>query len=161
MVGDLDVTAQVRLDSEQHLAEAQWHVKTGELILAELVRQLPPHPLVPVSGRLNAEVWGEWQQGSPQVMQGVLDLRDAQLSSHSGPLMIDHLNSRFNFQFTQRKDWRLDLSDVMVEYAGDQWQSERFSLARNLSQDLGLWVSSDYLELEYPVAADAKNHCEL
>ncbi|MFC1701606.1 YhdP family protein [Pseudomonadota bacterium] len=151
VIGDLDATAQVRLDSEQHLAEAQWHVKTGELILAELVRQLPPHPLVPVSGSLNAEVWGEWQQGSPQLMQGVFDLREAQLSSHSGPLTIDHLNSRFNFQFVQRKDWRLDLSEVVVEYAGDQWQSERFSLARNLPQNLGLWVSSDFLELEFPL----------
>jgi len=151
VVGDLDVTAHVRLDSEQHLAEAQWHVKTGELILEELVRQLPSHPLVPAAGRVNAEVWGEWQQGSPQEMQGVLDLRDAQLSSQTGPLIIDHLNSRFNFKFTERKNWRLDLSDALIGYAGEEWQSERFSVARNLPQDLGLWVSSDYLELEYPL----------
>ena len=151
VVGDLDVTAQVRLDSEQHLAEAQWHVKTGELILEELVRQLPSHPLVPVAGRVNAEVWGEWQQGSPQEMQGVLDLRDAQLSSQTGPLIVDHLNSKFNFQFTERKNWRLDLSGASLVYAGEEWQSERFSVVRNLSQDLGLWVSSDYLELEYPL----------
>ena len=151
VVGDLDATAQVRLDSEQHLAEAQWHIKTGELILSELVRQLPSHPLVPVSGKLNAEVWGEWQSGRPQFMQGVFDVRDAQLSSQTGPLIVDHLNSRFNFRFTQRKDWRLDLSDSTVTYAGDDWQSERFSVARNLSQDLGLWVSADYLELEFPL----------
>ena len=151
VVGDLDATAQISLNSEQRVTQAQWHVKTGELLLAELVRQLPPHPLVPVSGRLNAEVWGEWQQGSPQQMQGVLDLRNAQLSSQTGPLNIDHLNSLFNFRFTQRKDWQFDLSDVTVEYAGDEWRSERFSVARNLPQDLGLWVSSDYLELEFPL----------
>ncbi len=151
VVGDLDATATVRLDSEQHLAEARWHVKTGELILEELVRQLPSHPLVPVAGRVNAEVWGEWQQGSPQEMQGVLDLRDAQLSSQTGPLIVDHLNSRFNFRFTERKNWRLDLSGASIIYAGEEWQSERFSVARNLPQDLGLWVSSDYLELEYPL----------
>ena len=151
VVGDLDATAQIRLDSEQHVAKALWHVKTGELILAELVRQLPPHPLVPVSGKVNAEVWGEWQLGSPQEMQGVLDLRDAQLSSQTGPLILEHLNSRFNFQFTTRKNWRLDLSDLAVEYAGEEWQSERLSLARNLSQDLALWVSTDYLQLEFPL----------
>ena len=151
IVGDLDAIVQVKLDSEQHLAEASWHVKTGELMLAELVRQLPPHPLIPVSGRLNAEIWGAWQLGSPQEMQGVLDLRDAQLSSQSGPLIIDHLNSRFNFQFTQRKDWRLDLSDLTVEYAGVEWHSRRFSLARNLPQNLGLWISADYVELDYPL----------
>jgi len=151
VMGDLDATAKVRLDSEQHLVEAHWHVKTGELILEELVRQLPHHPLVPVAGRLNAEVWGEWQLGSPQEMQGVFDLRDAQLSSLTGPLIVDHLNSLFNFRFTQRKNWRLDLSDTSVVYAGDEWSSERFSVARNLPEDLGLWVSSDYLELEFPL----------
>lgn len=151
VVGDLDATAQVRLDSDQQPAEAHWHIKTGELILAELVRQLPHHPLVPVSGRLNAEVWGEWQQDSPQQMEGVFDLRDAQLSSLTGPLKVDHLNSLFNFRFTQRKNWRLDLSDTSVVYAGNEWSSERFSVARNLSEDLGLWVSSDYLELEFPL----------
>jgi len=151
IVGDLETTVRLRLDSEQHLAKAQWHVQTGELLLDELVRQLPHHPLVPVSGRLNAEVWGEWQKGSPQEMQGVLDLRDARLSSQNGPMTIDHLNSRFNFHFAQRKNWRFDMSDLVVEYAGDTWQSARFSVARNIPQDLGLWVGADFLELEFPL----------
>ena len=151
VVGDLDAVVQVKLDSNQHLKEANWHINTGELILAELIRQLPHHALIPVSGRLNAEVWGEWQTGSPQRMQGVLDLRDAQLSSQSGPLIVDHLNSMFSFQFTHRKNWRLDLAGLTVGYAGEQWQSERFSVARNIPADLGLWVSADYVELDYPL----------
>jgi uncharacterized protein (TIGR02099 family) len=151
VVGDLDAIVQIKLDSEQHLAEARWHIKTGELMLAELVRQLPHHPLLPDSGRLNAELWGDWKAGSPQEMQGVLDLREAQLSSLSGPLVIDHLNSRFNFQFVHRKNWRMDLSDLTVEYAGSEWQSQRFSVARNIPQNLGLWVSADYVELDYPL----------
>ncbi len=151
VIGDLDATALVRLDSEQRPAKAQWHIQTGELILSELVRQLPPHPLIPVAGKLNAEVWGEWQAGSPHEMQGVLDLREAQLSSQTGPLIVDHLNSRFKFQFTQRKNWRIDLSGLEVEYAGQEWRSERFSVARNIPQDLGLWVSADYLKLEFPL----------
>jgi uncharacterized protein (TIGR02099 family) len=151
IIGDLDAIMKIQLDSQQHIEAANWHIETGELMLAELVRQLPHHPLVPVSGRLNAEVWGEWQQGSPQQMQGVLDLRDAQLSSQSGPLIVDHLNSRFSFQIAQRKDWRLDLSGLTVGYAGEEWQSERFSVARNIPGGLGLWVSADYIELEYPL----------
>jgi len=151
VVGDLDAIVKIKLDSEQRLKEARWHVKTGELMLADLVRQLPPHALIPVAGRLNAELWGEWRQGEPQQMQGALDLRDAQLSSQSGPLTIDHLNSRFSFRFTQRKDWRMDLSDLTVEYEGAEWQSRRFSVARNLPQNLGLWVTADYVELDYPL----------
>ncbi len=151
VIGDLEATAKIRLDSEQHLENAQWHVQAGELILSELVKQLPPHPLVPVAGKLNAEVWGTWEAGNPQEMQGVLDLRDAQLSSQTGPLIVNHLNSRFGFQFTHRKNWRIDLSGLKVEYAGQKWGSERFSVARNIPQDLGLWVSADYMELEFPL----------
>jgi len=151
IVGDLDTTVRLRLDSEQHLASAQWHVQTGELLLDELVRQLPHHPLVPVSGRVNAEVWGEWQKGEPQEMQGVLDLRDAKLSSQTGPMTIDHLNSRFNFRFTERKNWRFDMSDLEVEYAGDSWQTARFSVARNLSENYRLWISTDFLDLDFPL----------
>ena len=151
IVGDLDTTVKLRLDSEQHLARAQWHVQTGELLLDELARQLPHHPLVPVSGRVNAEVWGEWQKGEPQVMQGVLDLRDAVLSSQTGPMSIDHLNSRFNFHFNDRQNWRFDMSDLVVEYAGDTWRTERFSVARNLSENYRLWISADYLELDFPL----------
>ncbi len=151
LVGDLDTTVQLRLDSQQRLARAQWHIQTSELLLAELVRQLPRHPLVPIAGRLNAEVWGEWQAGKPQEMQGLLDLRDAELSSQTGPMNIDHLNGRFNFQFTARKNWRFDMSGLVVEYAGEEWQSARFSVARNIPQDLGLWVSADFLELEFPL----------
>jgi uncharacterized protein (TIGR02099 family) len=151
VLGDLDAIVKVKLNKEQKLAEASWHVKTGELLLTELVRQLPHHPLIPVSGRMNAELWGDWKLGEPQHMQGVLDLRDAQLSSQMGPLLIDHLNSRFNFRFSHAKNWRMDLSDLTVEYAGTEWHNPRFSLARNLPENLGLWVSADYVELDYPL----------
>ncbi len=151
VVGDLDAIIMVRLDAEQHLRRVRWHIKTGELMLAELVRQLPHHPLLPVSGRLNAELWGEWQKGDPQQMQGVLDLREALLSSQSGPLLVDHLNSRVNFRFSHRRDWRMDLAGVDVSYAGSDWQSQHVSIARNTPQNLGIWVSADYLELDMPL----------
>lgn len=151
VVGDLEAVVKVKLDDKQHLSEATWHVKTGELMLAELVRQLPHHPLIPVSGWLNAELWGDWQQGAEQQMQGVIDLRSAELTSQSGPLLIDHLNSRFNWRFTHKRDWRIDLADVDIEQGGVNWQTPRMTVARNVPDDLGLWVSSDFLRLDFPV----------
>ena len=111
-------------------------------MLADLVRQLPHHPLIPVSGRFNAELWGEWKLGSPQQMQGVLDLRDAQLSSQIGPLIVDHLNSRFNFQIHSPQGLAFGPVRPDVGYAGAQWQSERLSVARNLP---ATWVSGSVL----------------
>lgn len=151
VVGDLEAVVQVKLDGEQHLSKAAWHIKTGELMLAELVRQLPHHPLMPVSGRLNAELWGSWAQGEEQEMQGVMDLRSAELSSQSGPLLIEHLNSRFNWRFAGRQDWRIDLADVNIKQDGVTWQTPRLSVARDVPQDLGLWVSADFLRLDFPV----------
>jgi len=151
VIGDVEATVQVELDSEQHLASARWHLRTGEMMLAELVRQLPPHPLLPVSGWLNAELWGTWQQGSSQKMQGVVDLRDARLSSQSGSLLIDDLNSRFNWEFWQPRAWRIDLSDLVISQAGVEWQSKRLSVARNLPENLGLWISADFLRLDFPL----------
>ncbi len=151
VLGDLNAMVKFRLDDEQHLASAHWHVSTGELMLAKLVQQLPWHPLMPVSGRLNAEVWGEWKLHSPQKMQGVIDLRDANWLAPSGPLSVAHLNTRFNWQFSQRRNWRIDFSGLRLERAGTDWSSNRLSIARNLSENLGLWVSSDLLELDFPV----------
>lgn len=151
VLGDLNAVVQVRLDHEQHLASARWHVNTGEMMLAGLVRQLPKHPLLPVSGWLNAEIWGEWRAGSPQKMQGVVDLRDATWAGPSGPLSVGHLNSRFNWRYSQRRNWRVDLSDLLLEQQGERWQSKRVSIARNLPANLGLWVSSDFLQLDFPI----------
>ena len=53
VIGDLDATVRIRLDSDQKVSRARWHIKTGELMLAELVRQLPPHPLVAVVAKLH------------------------------------------------------------------------------------------------------------
>lgn len=151
VVGDLEATVKVKLDDNQRLSDVTWHIKTGELMLTELVRQFPHHSLVPVSGWLNAELWGEWQQGSEQQMQGVLDLRDAELTSESGPMLIDHLNSRFNWRFAHKRDWQIDLADVNIEQGGVSWQTPRLSVARNIPEDLGLWVSADFLRLDFPV----------
>ncbi len=151
VIGDLDAVVQVELDADQHLAAARWHVQTGELMLADLIRQLPHHPLLPVSGRLNAEVWGQWKQGSAQQMQGVMDLRDAQLSSPAGLLSIEHLNSRLNFRFMNRGDWRMDLSNLTVNQGGTSWRSRRLTVARDMPENYRLWVSADYLELDLPL----------
>jgi uncharacterized protein (TIGR02099 family) len=45
----------------------------------------------------------------------------------------------------------MDLADLVVEYAGSEWQSRRLSIARNIPQNLGLWVSADYVELDMPL----------
>jgi len=151
VLGDLKATLLVTLGEDQHLASASWHVKTGELMISELVRQLPYHALIPRSGWLNAEVWGDWSQHSNQVMEGVVDLRESVLSETPSLMHLDHLNTRFRWNFHAKKTWRIDLSDLTIEKDGQEWQSPRMTIERNIPGNLGIWVSSDFVDIEFPM----------
>lgn len=151
VLGDLKATLLISLDEDQRLSGAQWHVKTGELMISELARQLPYHTLIPRSGWLNAEIWGEWSKDSSQVMEGVLDLRESTLSERPRLLALDHLNTRFRWNFRERKTWRIDLSDLTIEQGGREWRSEKMSIERNIPGNLGMWVSTDFLDIEFPL----------
>jgi uncharacterized protein (TIGR02099 family) len=151
VLGDLGATILVTLDDDQRLADARWHLETGELMISEFGKQLPAHDLKPMSGWLNAELWGSWERGEAQVMEGVLDMREVRLDTDEGLLELDHLNSRFKWRWHDRRQWRLDLADVQVEETGRNWASERISVERNLAGGVGIWVSADYLEAEFPL----------
>jgi uncharacterized protein (TIGR02099 family) len=151
VLGDFRATLLITLGEDQRLAAAEWHVKSRELMISELAMQVPAHPLMPLSGWLNAEVWGEWSKGSNQLMEGVIDLRESTLASQPRLLQLDHLNARFRWDFQGRKVWRMDLSDLRVEAGDRQWTSENLSIERNIPGNLGLWVSSDFIDMEFPL----------
>jgi uncharacterized protein (TIGR02099 family) len=151
VLGDLKATLLITLGEDQHLERANWHVKTGELMISELVRQLPEHTLVPRSGWLNAEIWGGWSKDSDQLMEGVIDLRESTLSESPRLMQLDHLNTRFRWNFRDRKIWRIDLSDLTIEKDGKEWASDRLSIERNIPGNLGLWVSTDFVDIEFPM----------
>ncbi len=151
VLGDLKATLLITLGEDQHLARARWHVKTGELMISELARQLPYHTLIPRSGWLNAEIWGEWSQDSNQEMEGVIDLRESTLSESPRLMQLDHLNTRFRWNFHDREIWRIDLSDLTIEKDGEEWESSRMSVERNIPGNLGIWISSDFVDIEFPM----------
>ena len=155
VLGDLKATLLLELDGNQKLSGARWHAKTRELMVGalagELAGQMATHPLIPRAGRLNAELWGEWAREQGQSMQGVVDLRDAEVAGENDALPLDHLNARFNWRFNSRKAWRLDFSEFDIEENGVRWGSDRLSVERNLPGNLGLWVSADSLALGFPL----------
>lgn len=151
VLGDFKATLLITLGEDQRLAGASWHVKTRELMISELAMQVPPHPLIPLSGWLNAEIWGTWSRGANQLMEGVFDLRNSTLSAQPRLLQLDHLNSRFRWNFEARKVWRMDLSDLTVEAGDRQWSTGKLSIERNIPGNLGLWLSSDFIDMEFPL----------
>lgn len=151
VLGDFMGTVLITLGDDQRLAAAEWHVKTRELMISELALQVPAHPLVPLSGWLNAEVWGEWSRGSNQVMQGVIDLRESTLSAEPRLLRLEHLNTRFHWNLETRKSWKMDLSDLTVDSGEGPWTTPNMSIARNIPGKLGIWISSDFIDMEFPM----------
>ncbi|KAA9130246.1 TIGR02099 family protein [Marinihelvus fidelis] len=152
VLGDVGATAVVALDDEGRVSAIDWHAETGEFLLSQLTRGLPDHALLPESGRVNAQVWGEWAPGQPQRMQGVLDVRDVELGEGDGLIAVDHINSRFQWRSEHRQRWRLDLGDVRIAEGGRDWVVGALAVERNIPDGLGIWVGADYLRAAMPMA---------
>lgn len=152
VLGDLAATVLADLDDEERLAQLSFHLETGELMVDALAAQLPDHALKPTSGRLNAQLWGSWAPGQPQEMVGVVDIRDAGLDTGDASLLLDHLNARLNWRWRDKTQWRIDLADVRVEENGRDWTAPGIAVERNLEGNLGVWVSAEYLQAEFPLA---------
>ncbi|MEE8496679.1 MAG: YhdP family protein [Xanthomonadales bacterium] len=147
--GEVEATLLFALDKDQKLAKATWQTSARELMLAALQAKLPANPFLPLTGWLNAELWGDWSQSEGLRIQGVTDLKDARLVSKHQDLAIDHLNMRFNWHYREKGRWRLDIADFLFEGNKESWTAPNISLARNIPQDVGLWISADQLPLGF------------
>ncbi len=102
-----------------------------------------------MTGWFNAELWGDWSESEGFRIQGVSDLKDARLVSNYQDLAIDRVNMRFNWHFQEKGRWRLDIADFLYEDDKVSWTAPNISLARNIPQDVGLWISADWLPLGF------------
>jgi len=147
--GEVEATLLFVLDKEQKLARVAWQASARELMLAALQGKLPANPFLPLTGWLNTELWGGWSEREGLRIQGVSDLKDARLVSNHQDLAIDRVNMRFNWHFREKGRWRLDIADFLFEDDKESWTAPNISLARNIPQDMGLWISADRLPLGF------------
>ncbi len=151
VLGDFSATVLAELQGGNHLKNIRFQVETGELIMEELTARIPREALQSVSGRLNAQLWGSWAPDQPLDIAGVVDLRDVDLPSGDRVLRLDHLNSRLNWRWQDKTKWRIDLAGMRVEENGRDWTTPSIAVERNLEGNLGVWVSADYLQAEFPL----------
>ena len=147
--GEVEATVLFVLDEDQKMAQAAWQASARELMLAAVQGKLPSNPFLPLSGWLNAEFWGDWSESEGFRIQGVTDLKDARLVSNYQDLAIDRVNMRFNWHFREKGRWRLDIADFLYEDDKESWTAPKISLARNIPQDVGLWISADRVPLGF------------
>ncbi|MDT8320402.1 MAG: YhdP family protein, partial [Xanthomonadales bacterium] len=146
--GDIQATLQLVLGAGQKLERAQWRVIARELMLTAFQDRLPPNAFLPHTGWLNSELWGAWSAAEGHGIKGVLDLKDGRLTNERRELRIDRLNSKLDWRFGAQRNWSLDLADVLYDDGQRRWQTARLSLARDVANDLGLWISADELPLD-------------
>ncbi len=149
--GEIDTTLRITLGDDQKVIQATWQATMRELMLAALQGKLPPNPFLPLTGWLNAELWGEWSTQVGHEVKGVADVRDAIMVNEYQDLVLERVNSRFRWDFSGKGRWNLHLADFLYDDGVNAWTSARVSIARNKSEDLGLWISANELPLGLPL----------
>jgi len=149
--GEVDASGLLLLNKNEGLREAHWQVTIRELLLASLHGRLPSNPFLPQEGRVNAEFWCDWTAQNPILAAGVVDLRNGRLVIDGEETLVEHLNSRVKWEYGGKRDWRLDLNELLFDDGEHSWTAPGIALARNPQDDLGLWISADYLPLEAPL----------
>jgi uncharacterized protein (TIGR02099 family) len=149
--GDIEATLLLTLGDDQRLVDMAWQATARELMLAAFQGRLPRNPFLPLTGWLNAELWGKWSRDEGHLIKGVMDLRSARLVNEHQDLQLDRVNSRFMWQFTEKGKWDLHFADLFFDDGNQSWTTGRISLARNTGEGLGLWISADELPLGVPL----------
>ncbi len=150
--GEVDATGLLELAENRGLEEARWQFSVGDLLLASFQGRLPPNPFLPQEGRINAEFWCDWVKGRPLHVRGVIDLRDGHLVTGEQDIYVEHLNTRLGWKFSGKGEWRLDFDDLHYDAGETSWTTPSLAIARNMEEDLGLWISADYLPLDVPLS---------
>ena len=149
--GELDATGRLEWAELDGLQAAHWQVKARELLLASFQGRLPKNPFLPQEGRINAEFWCDWLAGSPIRARGVVDLKRGRLESQGRKILVEHLNTRLAWSYGGEAKWRVDFDELLYDDGKGSWTSPSIAVARNLDENLGLWISADYLPLDVPM----------
>jgi uncharacterized protein (TIGR02099 family) len=149
--GNIDATAVLSLDREERIEAAEWHLEASELMLASFQGKIPHNRFLPLTGWLDAETWGGWSRGGGHRINGSFELSDALLVNRQQDYHIDRANSMFRWRFKGGGHWNLHLADFFFDLGENAWTSPRLSVARNVAEGSGLWISADELPLGVPL----------
>ncbi len=151
ILGEVEGTVLVSLDQGQAIRGVEWQGTAREFMLAAFQGRLPRLTFLPLTGWLNAELWGSWSQDEGHAISGAADLAEARFTTDQNDLWLNRVNTRFQWQFSSGSNWSLHLADLLYEDAGQAWTAPRVSMARDAAKGLGLWLSTDQLPLSTPL----------
>jgi hypothetical protein len=131
IVGEVEATILMSLGDDQEVLGIEWQGTARELMLAALQARVPPSPFLPLTGWLNAELWGSWSAAEGHSVRGVTDLTDSRLVNDYQDLWLDRVNTRFRWHFLGKKHWELHFADFLYDDGDQRWTAPRISMARD------------------------------
>lgn len=149
--GELEATARLEMGRDEHPLSASWQLSAQEFLLGQLREQLPGGDYFPRQGRLNAELWGNWDRENQHLIRGVVDLRDARVAMDQLDRSVERLNTRLRWEFRTMDEWRLDLAGLTMDDSRSEWSVSSLAVGRSLSRGAGLWASADAVPVEDPI----------
>jgi uncharacterized protein (TIGR02099 family) len=149
--GDIEATVLLTLDADRKLSGATWQATLGETMLAALQGRLPESPFLPLTGWLNAELWGHWSRADGHQVRGVADLQQGRLVGAFRDLWLERFNARFQWRHGGRGNWSLHIADLLFDDGAQAWTAPRLAVARDVPEGLGLWIGADRLPVGVPL----------
>jgi len=129
---------------------AQFYIASDHLLLPTLTKEFQPSDYLLQQGTADLKLWGRWQAGEIDQIQGQFGLKDLQLShsqeqEQTNPqlLNVEYLASHFKWQ-KQSEGWRFDAANIEFQRTNQALQKSNLSI---VSQDTHLQLDADALEL--------------
>jgi len=131
---------------------AQFYIASDHLLLPTLTKEFQPSDYLLQQGTADLKLWGRWQAGGIDQIQGQFGLKDLQLShsqeqeqEQTNPqlLNVEYLASHFKWQ-KQSEGWRFDAANIEFQRTNQALQKSNLSI---VSQDTHLQLDADTLEL--------------
>jgi len=134
---------------------AQFYIGSNRLLLPTLLKAFQPKDYLLQQGTANLKLWGRWQAGKIDQVQGEVDLQNLALlhilekeKSLPQPLTMTRLKGDFQWQ-QQQQGWRIDVADIGLQHNNQSGQKSNLSIiAQNTHRpNPTLQLDLDRLEL--------------
>ncbi len=127
---------------------ARFYLSSNNLRLPALIQLHQPENYFVQQGTAGFKLWGHWQNGAIEQVQGELDLQNLQLSYQQGDqssrsLAVERLAGHFQWR-KQHQGWRLDAAEIRFQRADKPEQKSGLSVVR---QNGGLRIAVEAVEL--------------
>ena len=121
------------------------HMSGNELNLGDWLPLLPERWRMSGQGQSDNEAWLKWDPDTGLDVQGRIAAENlsVQLAPGDVPIEIEQMAADWHLRRTAYKHYGIEIANLDMTAAGEQFSSPHFELRRNPAPGYALWVSAD------------------